>query len=109
MKIFSGVKNKTIDRSDAIGLAALNQFATPGLGTILAGRWTAGLIQLAFAGAGFALIMLWFLSLFRGLLNSTDFGPAWEWQIGALLFAIGWVASLWSSVDIVRKASAKTP
>lgn len=93
----------------ARGLAGVNLIATPGLGTILAGRWLAGLCQLAFAGSGFLLIMLWFWTLFKGMVGGGSSGPAWEWQFGVALFAGGWFGSLWSSLDIVRQASAQTP
>ena len=38
----------------------INQFATPGLGSLMAGRYLAGSIQLLLALAGFTLIVAWF-------------------------------------------------
>ena len=105
MKIFLGAKNKPLDRKSAMALAAINLLATPGLGTIMAGRWLAGLSQLAFASAGFLLVMKWFYSLFQSALEGRGFAASTELKFGILLFVIGWLASGWSSVSLVRAAS----
>ena len=109
MKTFLGLKNKTIDRDTAMGLAGINLLATPGLGTILAGRMFVGAIQLACAGAGFLLVIKWFYGYFTAGLNGTPFPSGREWQLGLLLFAIAWLASLWSSVNLIRAAPRQTP
>ncbi|HUS34259.1 MAG TPA: hypothetical protein VM680_02795 [Verrucomicrobiae bacterium] len=109
MKTFLGLKNKTIDRNTAMGLAGINLLATPGLGTILAGRIFVGAIQLALAGAGFLLVLKWFYGYFTAGLNGTVFPPGWEWQLGLLLFATAWLASLWSSLNLIRAAPRQTP
>lgn len=109
MKTFSAEKGKPIDRQTAMGLAGLNLLATPGLGTIMAGRWLAGLLQLALAGAGFLLIITWFVTLFKSMIGGGAKGPGWEWQFGLISFICGWLASLWSSLDIIRKAKMRTP
>jgi len=88
-----------------MALAGINLLATPGLGTILAGRFFSGLFQLAAAGAGFLLIMKWFYGLFQTLVDASGAAPSWEWELGVLLFVIGWLGSLWSSVNLVRVAS----
>src|SRR5688572_8450340 len=109
MKTFLGAKNKPVDRKMAMGVAAINLLATPGLGTIMAGRIFAGLLQLAFAGAGFLLIIMWFVALFRSLAGTGAAGPAWYWQLGLSSFLVGWLGSLWTSLDLIRKTSAATP
>lgn len=92
-----------------MGLAGLNLLATPGLGTILAGRVFAGALQLVAACAGFVLILKWFYSLFQTALAGSGSAPSWEWQSGLALFVIGWLASAWSSLNFVRAASSQTP
>ena len=108
MKTFLGGKNKALDRKAAMALAAINLLATPGLGTMMAGRVMVGLIQLAAAGAGFLLIMKWFYALFQQMVEGSAQTMAWQWQAGLLLFGIGWIGSLWSSINFVRAASEKT-
>jgi hypothetical protein len=106
MKTFLGAKKRTLDRNSAMALAGLNLLATPGLGTIFAGRIFVGALQLGAAGAGFLLIMKWFYSLFMTLLNGSGSAPSWEWESGLMLFFIGWIGSAWSSLNFVRAASS---
>ena len=40
-----------------------NQFATPGLGSLMAGRWIAGSGQLALAVAGCVMVIVWFFKV----------------------------------------------
>jgi hypothetical protein len=108
MKIFSGGKSKRLDRKSAMALAAMNLGATPGLGTIMAGRMIPGLVQLAAASAGFVLIMKWFYALFQEMIDGSAMAASWEWQIGLLLFGAGWLGSLFSSINFVRAASENT-
>ena len=104
MKTFSAAKNKAIDRKTAMGLATMNVFVTPGLGTLMAGRIFSGVIQLAFSVAGFLLLMKWFYSQFQAMVSGNQWVITWELKYGAILFGIGWLGSLWSSVRIVRAA-----
>lgn len=91
-----------------MGLAGVNLLVTPGMGTLMAGRVLAGLTQVAFAVAGFLLLMKWFVSVFSAVLTGRAWGPAWQWQLGAILFGIGWLGALWSSVNIMRVAPERT-
>ena len=109
MKTFLGAKKRALDRNSAMALAGLNLLATPGLGTIFAGRVFVGALQLTAAAAGFLLIMKWFYSLFMTMLNGAGSAPSWEWQSGLLLFFIGWIGSAWSSLNFVRAASPQLP
>src|SRR5438132_399412 len=52
MKTYLEGKSKTLDRSAMKALVGLNLLATPGLGTLMAGRVWAGLAQLTLACAG---------------------------------------------------------
>ena len=108
MKTFLGAKKRTLDRNSAMALAGLNLLATPGLGTIIAGRIFVGIVQLVAATAGFLLIMKRLYSMFQTMLNGSGSAPSWEWESGLILFFIGWLGSAWSSLNFVRAASAST-
>ena len=87
-----------------MGLATMNVLVTPGLGTLMAGRVLAGLAQLALSVVGFLLLMKWFYSQFQAIFSGSQWGATSDLKFGALLFGIGWLGSLWSSVRIVRAA-----
>ena len=108
MKTFSGGRNKQIDRKTAMGLATMNVLVTPGLGTLMAGRIFSGLFQLGFSVVGFLLLMKWFYLQFQSIFSGSQWGVTSDLKIGALLFGIGWLGSLWSSVRIVRAARELT-
>ncbi len=64
---------KPVSHARARNAALLNQLATPGLGSLLCGRWIAGAGQLALALAGCALILAWFfreMSAYYGMMFS---------------------------------------
>ena len=61
--IFSAPRGKAVSRAKARNAALLNLLATPGLGSLLAGRWIAGTGQLALALAGFTLFLVWFVKI----------------------------------------------
>src|SRR4051812_35502795 len=84
MKTSSG-SGKPLSRTTAVACVGINLLATPGLGTIMAGRWLAGLAQLAFAGVGFGLFLMWFGYYFKAMLSEGAAGPGWMWQIGLIL------------------------
>jgi 4a-hydroxytetrahydrobiopterin dehydratase len=90
----------------------LNQLATPGLGSVLAGRWIAGTGQLVLSLAGFVLIMVWFvqmMSRYYGLMfgDSTTHEPLayTNLLLGAILFALAWAWSLVTSLSLLRETS----
>lgn len=111
MKTFSGGpdKNKPLDRPAALACAGINLLATPGLGTMMAGRLWAGLAQLAIAVIGFGLVMIWFAVKFWSMLGNADSPPHGWWQLGLAIFLAGWLASAWSSYDLWRKAGPPIP
>ena len=78
----------------------------------MAGKIVAGLGQLALAGAGFVLVMVWFAGLmirYYGLMFGNEqpgFNPhAWVGATGAILFIIAWLWALATGVGLVRSAS----
>lgn len=109
MKIFSAAKGKKLDRGAATACLVMNLLATPGLGTIIGGRFFAGAIQLLLALIGFCEVTAWFFYLFQASLNSAPTGHSFLWQSGIAFFAAGWLGSLWSSIGILREAKSTTP
>ena len=106
MKIYSGANAKKLDRSAAMACVGINLLATPGLGTIIAGRYLAGTLQLLAACAGFGLIIGWFVVLFQAMMNSAEAGHAWMWVSGLAWFGASWLGALWSSLAILKQAKA---
>jgi hypothetical protein len=105
---------KPLDRARAHSAFVVNQFATPGLGSLMAGRWKAGLGQLLLAGTGFGLFTAWFLNVlltYYSLMFSD--APVAEpnlrhelWKSGLLLFGAAWLWALITSLRLLREARA---
>ena len=87
----------------------INQFATPGLGSLMAGRYIAGSIQLVLAIAGFCLIIAWFFMVLMAAYSimETTGEPkpphAIGWA-GLICFASAWLYALVTSISILREA-----
>lgn len=102
---------KEISPARARNATLLNLFTTPGLGSLLAGRWIAGAGQLALALIGFTLIMIWFFKIiipYYSMMFGDSSAPPIRWTYllaGALVFAISWFWSLATSISISREAS----
>jgi|SRR5665213_849946 len=113
MKPFSAPKK--ISRAKARNAALLNQLATPGLGSIIAGRWIAGGAQLVLSLIGFALVMVWFVQImmrYYGQIGQMYGHPTADQPVGltnlwlgAGLFALAWVWSLVTSFSLFREAA----
>lgn len=109
MKPSSGnAKTKTARARNA---ALMNLLATPGLGSLMAGRWLAGTGQLLLALAGFVLIMIWFIRIivpYYGLMFSDHPAPPVNWKTaiaGVIVFGVSWIWSLFTSISLMRAAS----
>jgi hypothetical protein len=105
---------KPLSRSTARNSALINQFATPGLGSLLAGRYVAGVGQLLLALAGFGLILAWFAALMIGIYgeiqgNAPGKSVGWLGELGALTFGGAWVWALLTSLSILREARESEP
>jgi 4a-hydroxytetrahydrobiopterin dehydratase len=103
------MREKT-SQAKARNAALLNLFATPGLGSLTAGRWFEGAGQLVLALAGFVLIMWWFVQEMHQLYGQINgdvpvrpIGSILMW--GAILFALAWVWSLVTSLSLLRGAA----
>jgi 4a-hydroxytetrahydrobiopterin dehydratase len=108
MKPYSATKKTS--RAQARNAALLNQLATPGLGSLLARRWIAGIGQLLLAVAGFALILVWFVQLmfqyYGQITGNVAVHPVGNiGLIGAGLFALAWGWSLVTSFSLLRESS----
>ncbi len=103
---------KPVSRAKAKNAAMLNLLATPGLGSLLCGRWIAGSGQLVLAVAGFALVLVWFVKEmipYYGLIFSDEPPHLPSLKVlgeGAILFVASWLWSAVTSVSLFREASA---
>lgn len=90
----------------------INLFATPGLGSVMAGCKVPGAGQLLLAFAGFFLITGWMVQLFQTAMAAAEGSgealpvPAWWWQNGVFLFGLAWLWSLGTGISLVRQAHA---
>lgn len=87
----------------------MNQFATPGLGSLLARRFVAGMGQLIIFVSGFVLFVAWFVDEMRQFygLMFTDTEPHvrhWLLFAGVGLCALGWLWALVTSLSLMREA-----
>jgi hypothetical protein len=112
MKTFSAAKK--LSPAAARNCFLMNQFATPGLGSLMGGRILPGIGQLVLALAGFALVMLWFMRTMKEYYNlayedapSVSYGRIF--LAGVLLFAASWFWSLLTSLSLVRQAKTPEP
>jgi 4a-hydroxytetrahydrobiopterin dehydratase len=110
MKLFSA-NRKPVSRVKARNAALLNQLATPGLGSLLCGRWIAGTGQLLVSVAGFALVIIWFFKEmipYYGLAFGDEPPPMPGLKIlaeGATLFSAAWLWSAVTSLSLMREAA----
>jgi hypothetical protein len=106
---------KTPSATQARNAALINQFATPGLGSLLAGRKLAGAGQLLLAVAGFGLMLMWFVRLMRdyyGLISDAAAAPQLHWGgliSGGALFLVAWLWSLVTSLQLLRAVPKNVP
>src|SRR5271170_2070580 len=114
MKPFSA-NRKPVSRAKARNAAFLNQLGTPGLGSLMAGRWIAGSGQLLLCVAGCALLFVWFfkiLSRYYGLMfpgagQMEQPNPVgWMGAAGGILLAVSWLWAAVTSFSLIREASS---
>jgi 4a-hydroxytetrahydrobiopterin dehydratase len=111
MKLFSA-NRKPVSRAKARNAALLNQLATPGLGSLLCGRWIAGSGQLLLSVAGFTLIVVWFFKEmipYYGLMFGDDPPSLPGLKMlaeGGNLFVVSWLWSAFTSFSLLREASS---
>jgi hypothetical protein len=107
VNLLSKVRRQPLTRSTALCCLLVNQLATPGLGSVYAGRVVSGAAQLVLAFAGFVLLVLWgavfFFRLFRLQLDlpapENSFGWAGRW--GLISFGAAWGWAWLTSISLV--------
>src|SRR5260221_12666776 len=108
MKLLPFIRDpdKPIDRRMAMAAALMNQFATPGLGSLMAGTWLVGAGQLLMAVAGFLMLLVWFVEVMVHYYQTMDSGavPAnqsnWLGGAGGMVFVLSWLWSLVTSLQL---------
>jgi hypothetical protein len=105
---------KTVSRTAARNAALINQFATPGLGSLMAGRWIAGTGQLLLALAGFAFVIKWCFETMVQAYNQiygdvTPQSVADVGETGAVLFLMAWFWALVTSISLVTRSKSEEP
>lgn len=110
MKLFSDGRSG-LSPVKARNAALINQLATPGLGSLLAGRWVAGAGQLLLAVVGCGAVLVWSFKVLKdyyGGIGNADFTPLpsgnMGW-IGALLFVLSWIWSGITSMSLLRSVT----
>ena len=92
----------------AVAAALVNQFATPGLGSLMARKWVAGAGQLLLAVAGFLMLIVWYLqwmaSKLGDLTGMTVTPVHWLLSGGAMVFILSWLWSLVTSLQLMNEA-----
>jgi hypothetical protein len=85
----------------------VSNLVLPGLGTFVARRRLAGVLQLVISQIGFVLMLLWAISYALSWIRQgsplEDTGPNFRWGVlGMMLFLLAWIWSLASSIAIVH-------
>jgi len=100
---------KPITPATARNAFLINQFATPGLGSLMAGRRLSGAGQLTLAIIGFVFFLFWFLAVMRqfygqiqGNVEVTPVG--WLGCVGVAVFGAAWLWALATSFSLLREA-----
>ena len=111
MKTSSGTGKRK--RSVAQTCLILNQFGTPGLGSIGAKHYVAGTIQLTIFLIGFVFFLVWFWQrtletwrAFRDLPQEPDRFP-WMGQLGWQLAVIAWLLAWYTTISVWRESKKK--
>ena len=114
MRMKTSLAAKPLDRTTARNCILINQFATPGLGSIMAGRRLEGTGQLLLSAAAFAMVIGWFvlvaINFYNAIVNGLE--PervGWLGRAGGLTFVAAWLWALYSSVQIHRCSKEKEP
>lgn len=103
-------------RSRVISCILVNQLATPGLGSMMAGWLITGLLQLLFAVGGFVLVLVWFVkfmtfyySMGMRTHGMDTFSGHWIGALGAGLFFFAWFWCLLMGLVLLRRVNREPP
>jgi len=101
----------TLSRNRVRTAILVNQLVTPGFGSLMCGRWLAGLGQVVTSFLGCGLILVWFvqnMAAYYGLMFSDQPAAAGSGKVavfGGLIFAVSWIWSGITSLQLWRLAS----
>ena len=103
---------KVISRAAARNAALVNQFATPGLGSLMARRWVSGIGQLLVFVTGCVMIVMylvqWDIHTYGEATGEFEPIPrGWLGKAGVILFAGGWLWALVTSLNLMLRARAE--
>jgi hypothetical protein len=110
MRMKTSSDGKAVKRGTAMNCLLVNQFATPGLGSLMGRRFLAGTVQITLAVAGFLLVIVWFIQiLVKTYRDAAELPPlavqfAWTGKVGAILFIAAWLLSWITSISMLRRA-----
>ncbi|MGN6552304.1 MAG: hypothetical protein ACTHLW_01020 [Verrucomicrobiota bacterium] len=101
--------DKPLTSTTARNCFIVNQFATPGLGSVMGGRFVAGVGQILLAIVGFLLVIAWFALTINEsykLMDSVGEPKSYTWLgiIGGIAFSASWLWALVSSIQLFREA-----
>jgi len=88
----------------------VNQFATPGLGSLMGRRYVEGALQLALAVGGFVLVIWAYIQWFWGMFRNVGGADSITWpfpaygKVGAIMFAASWCLAWVTSISLLRAA-----
>lgn len=88
----------------------VNQFATPGLGSLMGRRYVEGALQLALAVGGFVLVVWAYIQWFAGMFRNVGGSDSTTWpfppygKVGAIMFAASWCLAWVTSISLLRAA-----
>jgi len=102
------VKNDPPSASRIRMAVLVNQCATPGLGSLMAGRYIAGTLQLLLALAGFVFIVAWLFSILKMAYSLMDTAgtsepvpPHWLGWTGLVCFGAAWLWAGATSISLL--------
>ena len=106
---FPRPRRKPVDGAAARNAALINQCATPGLGSLMAGRWIVGSGQLALAVAGCVMVIVWFFKImiqyFGQITGDVQPRPVgWIGATGGILFVGSWLWAWVTSISLFFEA-----
>jgi hypothetical protein len=111
-------QRKPLSETRAWSCLLVNQLATPGLGSMMGGRYISGLCQLLLALGGCGLILIWLWKNFYSLAFQPLTGPestttpgsyGWFGKWGLLCLVASWVWSGITSLSLLRQAKRENP
>lgn len=108
--------NAKTKRARARNATLINLLATPGLGSLMAGRVVAGILQLFLAVSGFVFVVVWFWVTMKNYYGQMFVGEEVVIQrsgplnlliFGGGFFAMAWIWSLFTSLSLMRQAKTE--